>query len=457
MTSRPAFGKNPAHHAAAPAASQGVRVSKPTAAVCAVLYLALLAWGAGAAWFILCRDDLVARVLARQAEVQYAYEERLSSLRSQLDRVASRQLVNQDSFEDRVERLTSRQSQIETRHAVVASLMQSAGVAMPAADLISSGPRRVPAAHDKSSGMGGPAVFAPPPARPQTLTPPVGLTAPLRASDKPQPDTFSTSPDDQPALRGSTEAPVGGSAALTDEREAVGQRIALTERSLSQVEQSQIKALEHVGSNISRSVERIKLALNETGLEPHRFMKTTPVLPTGGPYVPAEGAGISMFDKLAVSVRASLDASARLNQIVVTLPLARPLGDGADVTSNFGYRLDPFLRTPAMHTGIDFRGETGTSVRAAGAGVVVTAEYSGGYGNMIEIEHAGGVTSRYAHLSSILVSEGQKIAPGYIIGRVGSTGRSTAPHLHYETRVDGDPINPSRFLRAGSKLKEPQN
>lgn len=457
MTSRPAFGKNPAQHAAAPAASQGLRVSRSTAVVCSVLYVALLAWGAGAAWFILCRDDLVARVLARQAEVQYAYEERLSGLRSQLDRVASRQLVNQDSFEDRVDRLTSRQSQIETRHAVVASLMQSAGVAMPATDLLSAtGPRRAPAATDKASGIGGPAVSAPAITRSKALPPSAGAGSPPRPSDKPQPDTFSTSPDGQPALRGSTEAP-GGNAALHDTREAVGQRIAQTERSLSQVEQTQIRVLEHVGSNVSRSVEQIKLALNETGLEPHRFMKPAAALPTGGPYVPAEGGGVSLFDRMAVSVRASLDASAWLNRIVVTLPLARPLPESADVTSNFGYRLDPFLRTPAMHTGIDFRGETGTGVRATGAGIVVTAEYSGGYGNMIEIEHAGGVTSRYAHLSSIMVSEGQKIAPGDIIGRVGSTGRSTAPHLHYETRVDGDPVNPARFLRAGNRLKQPRD
>jgi murein DD-endopeptidase MepM/ murein hydrolase activator NlpD len=456
VTSRSAFGKNLTPHAVATAAPGGVRLSKATSVVCALFYVALLAWGAGAAWFILCRDDLVARVLSRQAEVQYAYEERLSALRSQLDRVASRQLVNQDSFEDRVDRLISRQSQIETRHAVVSSLMQTAGIATPGLATSSGANSRIdPAKSDKMHGIGGPAVLAPqPPARPELVSPAARPSE--RASDKPQPDTFSTSPDDQPALRGSSEAPAT-KAALQDSRDAVGPRIASAEHSLLNVERAQVRALEHIASDIGRSVERMKLAVSETGLDPQRFMRALPTAGTGGPYVPADGAGASLFDKLAVSVRMSLDASARLRQTVISLPLARPLPETSDVTSSFGYRLDPFLRSPAMHTGIDFRGETGTSVRATGAGIVVTAEPSGGYGNMIEIAHAGGVTSRYAHLSAILVNEGQKITAGELVGRVGSTGRSTAPHLHYETRIDGDPVDPTRFLRAGTRLKSTRN
>src|ERR671917_1062687 len=94
----------------------------------------------------------------------------------------------------------------------------------------------------------------------------------------------------------------------------------------------------------------------------------------------------------------------------------------ADLTSAFGYRIDPFTRGPAMHTGLDFRAEPGAPVRATGAGQVVSAEYAGGYGNMVEIDHGNGVATRYAHLSSIAVSPGQTIAAGAVIGRAGSTG-----------------------------------
>jgi murein DD-endopeptidase MepM/ murein hydrolase activator NlpD len=131
------------------------------------------------------------------------------------------------------------------------------------------------------------------------------------------------------------------------------------------------------------------------------------------------------------------------------------MGPEGEQSSPFGHRLDPFTRSPAMHSGIDFRAEQGSPVRAGGPGRVVAAEYSGGYGNMVEIDHGGGITTRYAHLSQMSVQEGQQVGAGQIIGRVGSTGRSTGPHLHYETRIDGDAVDPQRFLRVGQRVIGP--
>ena len=122
------------------------------------------------------------------------------------------------------------------------------------------------------------------------------------------------------------------------------------------------------------------------------------------------------------------------------------------MTSGFGVRPDPFLGRPAMHSGLDFRSETGDPVRATANGVVESAGWSGGYGNMIEIDHGNGFATRYGHLSKIEAKVGQQIRIGQIIGRVGSTGRSTGPHLHYETRIDGDAVDPQKFLRAGLRL-----
>jgi murein DD-endopeptidase MepM/ murein hydrolase activator NlpD len=118
-------------------------------------------------------------------------------------------------------------------------------------------------------------------------------------------------------------------------------------------------------------------------------------------------------------------------------------------------RIDPFTRGPAMHTGLDFRAERGAEVRATGPGRVTAAEYSGGYGRMVEVDHGNGVATRYAHLSAIGVAPGETVAAGAILGRVGSSGRSTGPHLHYEVRIDGEPIDPQRFLRAGARLRHP--
>jgi hypothetical protein len=117
------------------------------------------------------------------------------------------------------------------------------------------------------------------------------------------------------------------------------------------------------------------------------------------------------------------------------------------VTSRFGRRIDPFLGKPAMHTGIDFRAATGDPARATAGGTVVTAEYSGGYGNMVEIDHGNGISTRFGHMSRIDVTAGQIVSEGTIVGRAGSTGRSTGPHLHYEIRIDGAPIDPMRYIK----------
>jgi murein DD-endopeptidase MepM/ murein hydrolase activator NlpD len=141
-----------------------------------------------------------------------------------------------------------------------------------------------------------------------------------------------------------------------------------------------------------------------------------------------------------------------LEKEIDAIPVRRPTAGEADITSSFGVRLDPFLRQPAMHTGIDFRGDAGDPVHATAAGRVVQAERNGGYGQMVEIDHGNGLVTRYAHLSAIAVSNGAAVAPGDLIGRIGSTGRSTGPHLHYEIRMQGEASDPQRFLRAGLRL-----
>ena len=134
------------------------------------------------------------------------------------------------------------------------------------------------------------------------------------------------------------------------------------------------------------------------------------------------------------------------------MPVRKPVLGEMDISSGFGMRIDPFIRAPAMHTGLDFRGDTGDPVRATANGKVTVADWNGGYGRMVEIDHGNGSITRYGHLSAISVTIGQSVRAGQVIGKIGSTGRSTGPHLHYETRVGGDAVDPLKFLRAGSKL-----
>ena len=118
----------------------------------------------------------------------------------------------------------------------------------------------------------------------------------------------------------------------------------------------------------------------------------------------------------------------------------------AAVTSRFGPRTHPILGTVRNHTGIDLRGSTGTPVRAAGAGEVILAGPRGGYGNTVVIGHGGNLATLSAHLSSVLVSPGQTVRPGQVVGLVGSTGMSTGPHLHFEVRISGAPVDPLPYL-----------
>ncbi len=133
------------------------------------------------------------------------------------------------------------------------------------------------------------------------------------------------------------------------------------------------------------------------------------------------------------------------------LPLLQPLPT-LEVTSPFGPRPSPFTGLPSRHEGIDLRAAPGSLVRAAGGGLVVKAGRDGPFGLLVEIDHGGGLATRYAHLSRILVRRGERVVAGRPIGRVGSTGRSTGPHLHYELRVAGEPVDPLRLLEAGRLL-----
>jgi len=132
------------------------------------------------------------------------------------------------------------------------------------------------------------------------------------------------------------------------------------------------------------------------------------------------------------------------------VPLAAPVSAASfDKSSGFGARIDPFTGRYAFHPGIDFAGPWGARVAATASGKVVFAGYRGGYGNMVEIDHGYGIHTRYGHLSAIGVKLGAEVAKGATLGRVGSTGRSTGPHVHYEVLFDDVVRNPSNFIEAG--------
>lgn len=133
------------------------------------------------------------------------------------------------------------------------------------------------------------------------------------------------------------------------------------------------------------------------------------------------------------------------------IPTEKPVVDGR-VGSGFGFRIDPINGQSALHTGLDFPAETGTPIVAAAGGVVIAQEYHAAYGNLVEIDHGNDLVTRYAHTSKVFVKKGDIVKRGQKIAEVGSTGRSTGPHLHFEVWVAGVPQNPQKFLQAGETL-----
>ena len=131
------------------------------------------------------------------------------------------------------------------------------------------------------------------------------------------------------------------------------------------------------------------------------------------------------------------------------MPTAAPVAMGWN-ESNFGWRIDPFTGQNAMHEGTDFMVDSGTPIHAAAGGVVVVAQFHPQYGNMIDIDHGNGFTTRYAHASKLLVKVGDVVQRGAVIALSGSTGRSTGPHVHFEVRYKGVAQNPNRFLQASA-------
>ncbi|MFA6968856.1 M23 family metallopeptidase [Bosea sp. (in: a-proteobacteria)] len=236
----------------------------------------------------------------------------------------------------------------------------------------------------------------------------------------------------------------------------LAERVAVLQRSLDRVDLAQGQQVSALGLKLVGRVQEIKASLTDLGLDVAKVRLPPARQAMGGALVPLS---VTMrpggFEHRIVQLGDGQATFGRWRDLAQIVPLRRPLDGDDSTTSNFGMRTDPFTGAATMHAGMDFRGETGTPVHAAGAGKVLRAEVAGGYGNMVEIDHGNGITSRYAHLSAFDVKADQIVPPGAVVGRLGSTGRSTGPHLHYETRLAGEASNPLKFIEIGNRLSQP--
>ncbi|HEV2882578.1 MAG TPA: peptidoglycan DD-metalloendopeptidase family protein [Pyrinomonadaceae bacterium] len=174
----------------------------------------------------------------------------------------------------------------------------------------------------------------------------------------------------------------------------------------------------------------------------------------GGPLVEMDAAAIAAVETRAAELEQELRAYESALRERARIPSIWPVA-GGEVTDSFGGRRDPFGGgSPEFHSGQDISAERGTPVYAAGIATVKFAGTQGGYGQIVILDHGDGITTRYGHLSKIEVGAGQQLTRGEMIGRVGSTGRSTGPHLHYEVRINEEPVNPRAYLPAPGKTRD---
>lgn len=372
-----------------------VRLPRHGVAISLAFVVVLVTWSAACAYYMAFHDAVVAEIRHGARTAAAGYELQIADLRSELERARTRRLVEQTGAAERLKELARRQETLERRHVALAEL----------------------AAGDKTAGV-----------------PTNGAERALSYGPKPTPLHRPTSAFDDLAA---PDLPSGARPAAEKLSSA-----------LDRIEARQAETLTAIAVRTDDRRAKLRTIYRSLGLGPKMLDDDRA---RGGPFEPLR-AHVSAFDARMAAVAADSKTVATLRRGLDAAPIRSPAPPGAALSSGFGTRLDPFLRQPAFHAGLDFESEQGQPIRATAAGVVTNASFSGGYGLMVEVDHGRGLTTRFGHMSAVAVQPGQQVKAGQLLGRVGSTGRSTGPHLHYETRVDGEALDPIRFLRAGQAL-----
>ena len=367
--------------------------------------------------YLVLRDDLIGATSARNARVQQGYEDRISALRAQVDRITSRQLLDQQMMESKVSELLQRQTQLYERHGRMGPMLERAEAAETA-------PNAAPAPAEKPDTRA---------ALPSAQTIAAFASAAVVPAPAATPFSFWSAKK----------------AVSTESAADHADKLFMTlNQSLRTIENEQLVRIDTLADNAYQTADAIKEALGSAGLSVDLNYGQDAV---GGPLVTIDKA--ALFDAKVKELDQALTALEAIKKEAQKLPIANP-APGLTITSTFGIRRDPILRQPAFHSGMDFRAPVGTHVQATAPGTVVRAGRNGGYGRMVEIDHGNGFSTRYAHLSRIVVKPGQKIRTGDVVGESGSTGRSTGPHIHYEVRRNGDAVDPLRLLKAGKTVAQ---
>jgi len=388
----------------------------------------------GAIGYHVMRNGMMAEVSHERTEVALQYQDRIDRLRAEIERLNSRQLVDRESVEIQVMDVLRRQHDLNQRHTIVSDLVARAesvgiylntGQPIPAQKPAIDAGQLASAAQNDRSAMGGES---------EIISEPVKALGLRDSSAKPfDPLTVLQTPD-----------PTGA-----DELKKNSEKRAALDAVKADIQEMGTESTAAIDAITVATELRIDEILSATGqIAPGLNRAVNKTSGLGGPFEPLSNS--SFADRLD-RANTALSVLKRVKYAALRLPVKRPVRNGS-LSSDYGPRMDPFLNRLAMHSGLDFKAPYGARVFATAPGTVIHAGWNGGYGKMIEIRHANGYITRYAHLSKIRIAEGDHVLGGDVIGNIGSTGRSTGPHLHYEVRRGDKPNNPAHFLRAGDKL-----
>ena len=433
-------------------------------ATLAGLSLIFLGWVAFSTVNVIFKDRIIAAKDRRYHQMQAAYENRVADLQLSYDELNGSLVSAEDKFKAKADELQTKQDTIvkfldrkrqvdalvNTPNGILLNAQVPAEAAGAGDDVDIQGTGADAESFDENITGGSSLSVMPQPAQPQPRT-----AKPAHASML----DFDGAIGRITGLlfgRQAQRAPVSADASA--HHPALRVLAEQTER-INKIGSNEAMLMTQAESEISGGVGTIRAVLRNTGINPDQFTQRYEAAHgMGGPDIPLQTVHIEGISDMAFQ-NAYLKASAVLSQMDEMLgamrhvPLAAPVsGQGFERTSGFGARVDPFTGRYAFHPGVDFAGPWGAAVHSTAPGKVVWAGYRGGYGNMVEIDHGLGIHTRYGHLSAVLVQVGAKVSKGSPIGKLGSTGRSTGPHVHYEVWYDNIVRNPSRFIEAGRQV-----
>lgn len=380
--------------------------------------LALAIWSGITSFYIFFRDEALHMLVSHQTNLVRGYDAQIATLQTQVQRLQSLKLVEQERVDRTVAELAKKQAIVEQRQNSLTELAPKPSQETPQRARNVKGP--VPDTF--------PVLEATPDAKPSPISDKVVPARPRARSSE---------------LRKTTNF------AILDRSRPIESRLKDLSDDLAEAEARQQETLDRVAQTLDAKEIRARSVLSQLGIAAH----SSDVWPAiGGPFIPFLKKKGDAFDQKLAKTQETASKLAELNTLLQAVPVRFPVPRQSEITSGFGARADPFFHQLALHSGVDFRGAPGELVRATAAGRVTNASYQGGYGLMVEIDHGKGLVTRYGHLSAIETNVGEIVQPGDVVGRVGTTGRSTGPHLHYEVRVAGEATDPMRYLRAGEEL-----